>query len=281
MQLIGRNIYTGRRLPFSDSIFFSQTDRENMTSQWRIVLGASILAWTTNSSGMTNCLTDDGSVFTLTAAEIAADGFKSVATTHLDAAEASTAALRGAALPSGRIAVASGGAKPQVWIIGERGQMERQVPLTQPLEASPVEIAPGVVLPVSGRLRLVPVGAPGKNVADYVAPVSEGKAAPRWVQLAVLDSTQFIGLNDSGQLTRFQYRPEPLPHLDVAQSPVQLQKPVELPVDVQNGRILVCDTAGSLHALDASMLRRSTHWPRPHWNLPPMHPPISSKAAST
>ena len=51
-----------------------------------------------NAAGATNCLTDDGSVFALSANEIAAGGFKSVVTTHLDAAEASTSALRGAVI---------------------------------------------------------------------------------------------------------------------------------------------------------------------------------------
>jgi outer membrane protein assembly factor BamB len=54
-------------------------------------------------------------------------------------------------------------------------------------------------------------------------------------------------------LARFQYRPEPVPHLDVVQS-VQLEKPVDLPVDVQSGRIFAADSDGRLLALDASTL---------------------------
>jgi len=46
LQVIGQRMYLGRRSPYSGSVFFTQVEREEMTSHWRTVLGAKVLAWT-------------------------------------------------------------------------------------------------------------------------------------------------------------------------------------------------------------------------------------------
>jgi hypothetical protein len=62
-----------------------------------------------------------------------------------------------------------------------------------------------------------------------------------------------LALNDKGLLGRYQYRPEPVPHIDVAQS-VQLEKPVDLPIEVHSGKVVLADAAGRLLVLDSTTL---------------------------
>jgi len=251
LQNISQYLYIGRRLPYSNAVLFTQAERESMTGQWRIVLGARILAMTTSSDGAALCVTESGDVYLAPPGEIEQGGFKRTTTAQLKIPAPLDEPLRGTTLADGRIVVHCGGAEPQLWIVSPSGQVERQLSLQQPLEANPVLLAEGLVLPLPGRLRLIR-STSGKGAEDYVAPVEKDQAA-KWIHLQAIDDTDVAAVDDRGRLVRVQLRQSPVPHLaEVAARP--LEAPIEAPFGAFDRHLLLPGAGGALLKLDSGTM---------------------------
>jgi outer membrane protein assembly factor BamB len=253
LQVVGQYLFAARRLPYAGSVFFSQVDREPMAGQWRTVFGSTILAHFVPTSGDLVLIGEAGGVFSVSAPELAAGGFKETDLTSITPPAGTTVPLRATDLGHGRVAVDCAGAPSKVWIVGQLGQVESSFALPQPLEAPPVQLDSGIVLPLPGRLRLVSSSGGVSVAEDYLAAVEKGKPSA-WKATARLDANNLLALDSSGRLARLQFRSDPLPHLAAV-----VTKTIDRPIDqspcVVGSRVVFVDSDAELHVLDTAALQ--------------------------
>jgi outer membrane protein assembly factor BamB/TolA-binding protein len=252
LQVVGQYLFAARRLPYAASVFFSQIDREPMVGQWRTIFGSSVIGHLAGTGGDIVALGEAGEVFTVSPAAIDAGGFKRSAAASLDPAAGTRLPLRATALDDGRLAVDSAGPKPTLWLIGPGGQVDGSFGVDQPLEAGPVRLASGLVLPLPGRLRLTSATSGLAAGEDFVAPVERKKSA-RWFTLARVGENGLLAADSLGRLTQIQYRAEPVRHLAEVRSK-KLDRPLDVPFAVVGSRVAYADADGVLHVLDAETL---------------------------
>ncbi|HET6323769.1 MAG TPA: PQQ-binding-like beta-propeller repeat protein [Planctomycetaceae bacterium] len=252
LQVVGQYLYAARRLPFASSVFFSEIERERMTGQWRTVFGASIIGAAVFPGGEIVTVGEAGDVFSVALAELGSAGFKSSASATVEPDPSTQVPLRATRLHDGKIAVDSAGPKPMLWFIGPGGQSAGSFALEKPLEAPPVTLAAGLVLPLPGRLRLVSPSSGQRVAEEQPAPLEKGKTA-RWKSVERISDTELVALDSANRLSRFQYRTDPERNLAETVTK-ELEKPSDTGVVVLASRVAYADTAGVLHFLDAATL---------------------------
>ena len=188
LQVVGQYLFAARRLPYASSVFFSQIDREPMVGQWRTIFGSSIIGHLPGTGGDVVAVGEAGEVFNVGLAAIDAGGFKRTAATSLDPVAGTRTPLRATPLADAHLAVDCGGPKPTVWLIGPGGQLDGSFHTDEPLEAGPVRLAAGLVLPLPGKLRLASATSGLAEGEDYLAPV-ENKKSARWFAVPVWAKT--------------------------------------------------------------------------------------------
>ena len=177
LQVVGQYLYAARRVPYAESVLFSEIDREPMTGQWRTVFGSSIIGSSVFRAGEIVTVGEAGEVFSTDPGELDASAFKSSASSFIKPDPKTDLPLRATRLHDGRIAVDSAGPTPTVWFVGPGGHISHSFPLEKPLDAPPVELAAGLVLPLPGRLRLVSPTS-GMAAADDQLGRSRGASRP-------------------------------------------------------------------------------------------------------
>jgi outer membrane protein assembly factor BamB/TolA-binding protein len=254
LQVVGQYLFAARRLPYAASVFFSQVDREPMVGQWRTIFGSSVIGHLAGTGGDIVAVGEAGEVFSVSpsAFDAGAGEFKQAASTSLDPPADTRTPLRATVLDDARLAVDCAGPKPTLWLIGPGGQLSGSFSLDQPLEAGPVRLAAGLVLPLPGRLRLTSSTSGLAAGEDFVAPVEKKKAA-RWFALARLGENGLLAADSDGRLTQVQYRAEPVRHLAEVRFK-QLERPLDVPFAVAGSRVAYADAQGMLHVLDAATL---------------------------
>jgi outer membrane protein assembly factor BamB/TolA-binding protein len=254
LQVVGQYLFAARRLPYASSVFFSQVDREPMIGQWRTVFGSSVIGHLTGKNGDIVAVGEAGEVFSVSPS--AFDGsereFKQSTSANLDPPAGTRTPLRATVLDDGRLAVDCAGPKPTVWLIGSGGQLGGSFGVDQPLEAGPVRLAAGLVLPLSGRLRLTSATSGLAAGEDFVASVGSKKPA-RWFAVARLGENDLLAVDNGGRLTQVQYRTEPVRHLAEVRSK-QLERPLDVPLAVVGSHVAYADAEGMLHVLDTATL---------------------------
>lgn len=250
LQGTGDSLYVGRRQPFSRAVLLSEVDRQRMATLWQTAMGSPILAGSApTADGPTLLINDLGELFQVAASRMARSGFEMQTLGQVPVPEEFSGSLRASRLADGRLAVHCGGDKPRLWIVGGDG-IPRDVGLTKPLEAEPISLGPGVLLPLEGRLRLVIRDGRQAIADDLPSPTAE-TGASRWRSVTALDDSQALAVNDQGRLARVQFRSAPVAHLaeithwDAGRSIDQ--KPA-----VSQGRAVVADSSGRVVVLDAS-----------------------------
>jgi hypothetical protein len=252
---MGGHLYSGRRLPYAQAVLFTRAEQEEMVGEWRVVLGERVLAMSAAGSESLVCVGETGSVFRVPAADVQNGGFVLTEASRLRVPEETTEPLRASVLSDGRIAVACGLPESQFWVVNTVGQTERRVPLDMPLEADPVALEEGFVLPLPGKLHFVRRTA-GPPVKDLLLPIgAEGAGAGAtqraWKHVVAAGPDSVIAIDGGGRLLRVQYRTAPTPHLfEVTQ--LQLEQLVDQRPVVHNERLFGVDATGKLHVLDAS-----------------------------
>ena len=252
LQVVGQYLYAARKLPFAASVFFSEIDREPMTGQWRTVFGSSLIAASVFPSGEIVTVGEAGDVFAVEPRELDAGGFKSSATSVIEPDPKTATPLRATRLHDGKIAVDCSGPNPNLWLVGLGGQLSGTIKLNKPLEAPPIEINAGLVLPLPGRLRLVSPTSGVPAAEEYLAPVEKGRSA-RWKSVERVSEKDLVALDSSGRLSLFQYRTDPDRNLAAVVSK-QLEGPCDSGLAVVAGRVAYVDGDGVLHFLDVATL---------------------------
>ncbi|MFN0050731.1 MAG: PQQ-binding-like beta-propeller repeat protein [Planctomycetales bacterium] len=270
LQMLGDTLFVGRRPEYSRGVLFAGADRVRMATQWQLSLGGAVLECTAPASdGATVCLTSLGELYQVTAQKLARGGFELQTLAQLPLPEGVKEPLAAARLADGRIAVASAGTEPRLWIAGNDSN-PREYKLPKPLETHPVLLGPGLLLPLPGGLRLMSRTADQPIAEELPAPSSDA-APPSWRSVVALDETQALALNSAGRLSRIQYRSARPAHLAEI-THWQAAAPVDQPLLYAQGRVLVADATGKLVLLEGGTFEpqgaRQLPQParRPPWN---------------
>jgi outer membrane protein assembly factor BamB/pSer/pThr/pTyr-binding forkhead associated (FHA) protein len=270
LQVVGQYVFAARRLPYASSVFFSQIDREPMVGQWRSIFGSSVIGHLAGSGGDLVTLGEAGEVFSVRSTIIDNAGFKRSATSAIDPPAGTKAPLRATVLDGNRLAVDCGGPKPTLWFVTPGGQLENSFTLSAPLEAGPVHLSAGLVLPMPGRLRLVSPSSGLTEGEDYLAPV-ENKKAARWYAVARLGPNEILTADSRGRLAQLQFRAEPVRHLAELRFK-NLDRPLDVPFAVAGARVAYASPDGVLNVLDAETLDAVSSDKLPAAALSPLWP---------
>lgn len=253
LQLVGGSLFVGRRLPYSGATVFTQFDREAMTSQWRVEVGAAVLCAQPAGTDAAVCVTESGHVFRIAAAELERGGLRKGPVLPIDVPDTLAEPLRASSVGNGRVAVFAGGTQPHLWVVNSAGQLEGSLELLKPLEAEPAMLQAGVVLPMSGRLKLAPLGSTGAAPDDYLAPVEERPAGVRWISLTTLDETQLLALDSGGALHKIQYRSAPVATLTQVAA-FDFGTAVDQAAAYHDGRLILTLADGRVQTVNAATL---------------------------
>jgi outer membrane protein assembly factor BamB len=252
LQVVGQYVFAARRLPYASSVFFSQIDREPMVGQWRSIFGSSVIGHLVGSGGEVVTVGEAGEVFSVSSKVMDQGGFKQSAASAIDPPAGTQAPLRATLLDGNRLAVDCGGPKPTIWFVSPGGQLESSFALNALLEAGPVQLTAGLVLPVAGRLRLVSPSSGLPEGEDFLAPV-ENKKAARWFAVARLGAKEIVTADSRGRLARLQFRTEPVRNLAELRFK-NLDRPLDVPFAVAAGRVAYASPDGVFNVLDAETL---------------------------
>jgi len=251
-QLIGSNFFLGRHLSYNTAVVFTQANREEMTSEWKTVLGSSLLDILPSKQGTVIAVNDSGDVFRLTSTELKSAKFKLNRSIELKMPEGLATPLKSTRLSDGRLAVYCGGDEPTLWIVNSIGQLEKKLKLEAPLDAAPVLLGKGIALPYPGKISLISISTTRAIAEDLL--VKQGKEVTRrWKQLSAIDETQLIARDQNGVISRIQLRTQPVSHLNEV-AKLSLESPVDVPFAIVNQKIVIADSSKKLHAVDAASL---------------------------
>jgi outer membrane protein assembly factor BamB len=246
IQSIGRNLFVGRRLLESDAVSFTQVDGEEMSSEWRTVLGGGVLAISPARPDTSVCLTRSGDIFQISDSSIEAGGFLFRAEGTLELPEGLAAPLKATLLPDKRIAVVGGGDKPRLWIVNQAGKAGQEFPLDAAPVADPVPIAGGVVVALPTKLSVF--GTQSARVEDFLGTV-EKEAKVSWSSLLPHDENHIFAVDLEGKISRLQFRTTPSAHLQQVDS-ISIGQPLDVTPIVDEGRLFVADAGGKIQIID-------------------------------
>ncbi len=250
LQAIGDQFYVGRKAAFNDAVIFSAVDRDRMVIPWRAVLGSQLLQVVPGRNGGAVGVSEAGQIVILGSDRLRQGGLDLKAAVELEMPAGINRPLVTSQLHDGRIFVAAEGAATQVWIVGPGGQLELITKLgkSDTVQAGAILLDEGLVIPVSGRLKLTPLTSGRKAIQDWLVPV-DGKSPPACRFLVRLDGDELLAVFEDGLLTRIQVRTTDVPHLAEA-AKLQLAESIDTPAGLRGDNLLVADTAGNVLLLN-------------------------------
>ncbi len=238
LQDLGDWLYVGRHPTYSAATILTQTNREDLTSQWQVTMGGRLLAYTADSTGSEAiAITEAGDIFRVPAEQILSGGFHITASSRLSLPEGLRQPLIAAEVAEGRIAVACGAPQPQLWVVNRLGQAGRGLSLPEDIETAPVLLGERLLLPLSGRLHLLRSGSGEPVVQDLT--LAQGNAdPPPWKQVVAVDDALAVAITQPGELILVSVQTSPQPFLSDA-GRLNLETPIDFRGDVSAGRLAV------------------------------------------
>lgn len=261
-QVIGKQAYLGRQSDYSAAISMTQNDLETMgEGAWRVVLGAGILAWAGADGQPLVCLNEDGQVFRVLPTRLETGGFQLDSSARLRPKNAKQP-LRAVALADGRLAVAGGGSEPTVWVVSAQGIVDQRIPIPSPLQADPLPMGDGIVLPLPGRLRYVPLRG-GGTVGDYQAPFETGNAdKSHWTHLVAVSGTELVAADSQGRLRRIALSTSAgRTYLAQRGDERKLDPPPAYGFAALGRNVVLADARGNVHLINPDTLQPSASAP--------------------
>ena len=252
---IGEKFYLGRQGAFSSAVTLSETDPLTMRGTWSLTLGAKIIATTRAAGQPVVCLNEEGLVFRVQMQDIAKGGFHVESTAALPLPKGTKDPLRAVVLPDGGIVAAGGSEKGMLWFINAAGQLERTVRLPSALQADPIVMGDGVVVPLKGRLRYLNIKGEGAVVEDFQLPFAAEKDPPSWLQIAALNPRQLVALTSDGKLMTIASKTGGSRAYLAKEEQSSIQAKLQPGFAVHQGSIIVADAKGTIHVLNSTTLQ--------------------------
>lgn len=250
LQLIGDQFYVGRKAPFHDAVLFSAIDRDRMISPWRTVTGNRFLELSTARDGGVIGISEAGQIISIGLDRLRQGGVDLRSSFELELPSQLQTRLVTSSLHDGRLFLAASGNVTQLYVIGQSGQIDFNGRLDQKdiVQGGAVLLDDGLIVPLPGRLKLIPLGSGRKAVQDWLAPVGDKPVLP-WKFLLRLDTDEVLTCHAGGLLTRIQVRMTDVPHLAEA-AKIQLEHPVDIAPARKEDSILVAEADGTLRQLN-------------------------------
>ena len=253
--VIGRQFYMTRREPFARSTYFTVADGASMSSLWRVILGAKVLAVAPQENGEIIAVSDVGTSFKVKSDEVGSAPFNISPSVQDVRSKNLTSPINATALHDNRIAVYWGAPTPQIVVLNERGQPTSQ-PLRLPAapETTPVALGKYVVVPVPGGLQVVTPQRGLAKVTDYRAPQLQGETI-RWKALTRLDDTQVVGIDSKNRMIQVQLRKPTGGRASLSEVRIlELDAAIDQKLIRHDKYVITADAAGQLTTLDARSL---------------------------
>lgn len=252
LQQIGKQIYVGSRQPYTNALTLFQADRDQLTSQWQVVLGGKLLStgMSADQEGLVT-VSESGDVFRVNESQLQAGGFLTNSTVRIKVPEGLTTPLAATSSESGRIDVWCGEPAPQMWVINRIGQIERNFPLPGVLDAAPARMGQFIALPLPGRVHLLSQDGSAAGVQDFSVPQGDDKQFG-WRELVTVDESSLVGVAHNGQLHLLRLQESPKPFLNEAGS-FDLGAAIDFNVALADGQIAAA-VGKRLTLMDASTL---------------------------
>ena len=248
LQMEGDYFFVGRKPRFTDAVTFSAIDREKLVSPWRCIVGDTPLELLATRDEGIFWVGESGSLYTLGKNRLMQGGGDSKAGTDIDLPANILKPIRATALHDQRMVVSAVGDTKTLILFNNSGQLTTKYPLPDLLEADPVLLDDGLVLPLPGRLKYLPLSSTKKSVQDWIDPVGEVQQH-RWAYLVRIDDREFIACESSGRLSRIQLRQGDAPHLaEVAK--LQLDHPIDVRPILRGDSLYLADSAGNCRQLN-------------------------------
>lgn len=250
-QHVGNLLFNARRRPFSDGVTLTQTDRDTLTSEWQVQVGARLLAIApfVGENGSILSVNEGGATFRTLLTDLGKPGFQTESGTLLPISGETTLPLLAGALPDSQIAVACGTPEARIWVINRLGQIEKQAILPANPQAAPVPMGKRIVVPVEGKLHVPRTSQADTIIQDFQFPT--GEAAPVWKQVVAVDDKTLVGLTENGLLLQFRLEANPRPHLaEVARE--TLAGPATGKISVYKGQFAVGAPNGDVMLIDGA-----------------------------
>jgi outer membrane protein assembly factor BamB len=250
VRVSGDSIFLGRRQPWTAAV----ADRQRIALEWQNVLGATILGCTAPDArdGATIAVTAAGDLFRVSPETVDRGGFELQPAHSLAVPEGLTEPLQAAPLADGRLAVYCGGLSPRLWLVSGDGSAPQEIPTGDPLQSGPVSLADGLLLPLAGRLRIMPRAGLSGSVEDFLLPL-ERSQPPAWRGIARLGEQQAAAISETGRVSRLELRTSPVRHLAEI-SHWETGAPVDAPLAADEQRLVLADSSPRLVVLDSSSL---------------------------
>ena len=248
LQYVGGTMFNARQRPYTDAVTFTQTNREELTSDWQAVVGARLLACSVASGenpGLV-CVSEAGHAFRVTAREWNAAKFHGDAV-RLPLSEELSQPLLATPFGDGQAVVAQGGDEPKLWVLSRLGQVDRSYTLDAALQAPPVPLESRFVLPVAGKLQ-VSYGPGQPQIQEYALPSDEADAT-EWRQVLAIDQSNVIAVTSAGQVLQIRLQTSPRAHLAEI-TRVDLGSPVDVAGDAANGLVALADSQRRVVIID-------------------------------
>lgn len=251
LQMFSGFLLNARRRPYTDAVTFTRTNREDMTSDWQVVLGGKILAWTAKSDGALNvaAVNEAGHVFRIGERQLSEFDFQKEASVRLPLNPDLADPLIAAEISGERLAVACGNPEPRVWLINAAGQIEGSPRIPEPLQAPPVSLGTRVVLPLPGRLHVLRLSGQSA-VQDFLLPSGMDD---EWRSVLSVSDKQLVGVTRKGRVILLALQTSPRPHLTEVAT-VELGADVLMDIAASDQVIAIADSSKTLKLFETVRL---------------------------
>lgn len=242
LQSFGDFFFVGRKSRYSDAVTFSAIERDRLVNPWRIVVGDAPRDMIATRDDGVFWVGESGTAYNVGKNRMSQGGVDLKAGADIELPANVSRPIRSAALHDQRVVVAAAGDTKMIFLFNNAGQLVSKHPIPEMIEADPVLLDEGLVLPLPGRLKMLPLGQSKKVPQDWIAAVGDGQEL-HWNHLIRIDGRELIACDQSGRLTRVQFRQGDIPHLaEVAK--LQLDQPFELRPVLRGDSLYVCDLNG-------------------------------------
>ncbi len=254
LQYVDRKLFHGRRRAYTDAVTFVRMDRDELTSDTQVVLGARLLAWSVRDEQGSSMIVanEAGAVFRTTPALWTKGGLQTTDVERLPLNEELSEPIAATAIDRGQLAVAAGGPEPKLWILNSVGKLDRALTLTAGPKAPLSFLSGRVLVPQQGRLKLASITSGQSPVEDFTLPTEEAPNA-RWQFVAATSETDVVAALASGEVILVRYQTTPRHFLgQVAR--ISLGAPLHVRGDQADGLVAFADGNARVHLLDAAGL---------------------------
>lgn len=251
LQMVSGYLLNARRRPYTDAVTFTRTNRDDMTSDWQVVVGGRILATTARSGDSLNiaAVNEAGQAFRISGRDVESSNFVTDATVRLPLHADLETPLIGAEISGNRLAVAAGLPEPRLWIINAAGQIEGSPRIPEPLQAAPSRLGDRIVLPLPGRLSVAKLSGQSA-VQDFVLPTGSDH---EWQSVLPVKDDVIVAVTKSGVVFLVKLEKGARPHLaEVAR--LELGAKVLVHAAASESVIAIVDSSRKLSLLDTTRL---------------------------